>query len=191
MANEMFGPEYFARNMFFREAEGAPTGQELGPLMGGFGGSPEQLQQLLQHPAMQQRLGQLGIPPFDPNLVRQSPFFSNQFMQGHPGVGGFLNRGMASMAATPEAPMVSGLGSGLSRFAQGAMGGPELLRQYQIRQMMTPFHAAGMAMPMMVEERRRQLLQSLQDYMKYHEEMGRTEEDRRQAADQAKQQYEM
>jgi hypothetical protein len=126
-----------------------------------FGGSPEMLQQMMSSPQMQQQLGQHGAH-FDPNSVRQSPFFPNGFMQQHPHLGGMLNNAMSNVAATPEAPMVSGAGSGMTRAMQGMMGGPELQRQYQVRQMLAPMQMAGAQMPMQEFERKQQLLQLLQ-----------------------------
>lgn len=126
-----------------------------------FGGSPEQLMGILQHPQTQALLGQLGIH-FDPSKMRQSPFLPNSFMQGHPLLGGALNQGMANMAATPEAPLVSGAGSGLTRATQGMMGGPELLRQHQVKQMLSPMQAMGSMIPGQEFQRKQQLLQLLQ-----------------------------
>lgn len=125
-----------------------------------FGGSPEQLMGMLQDPHIQNQLQQWGIH-FDPSQMRQSPFLPNQFMQHHPLLGGMLNQGMANVAATPEAPAVSGAGSGMTRAMQGMMGGPEMLRQYQVRQMLAPFQAAGMQMPMQEFQRKQELLNLL------------------------------
>lgn len=125
-----------------------------------FGGSPEQLMGMLQSPHVQDQLQKWGLH-FDPSQMRQSPFLPNQFMQHHPLLGGMLNQGMANVAATPEAPAVSGAGSGMTRAMQGMMGGPEMLRQYQVRQMLAPFQAAGMQMPMQEFQRKQELLQLL------------------------------
>lgn len=160
-----YGPDFLSRSMFFREAEGGPTQQELATMTAPFGGSPEQAMALLQSPEVQQRLQHFGLGGFNPSQIRQSPFLPNQFMQRHPMMGGALNSAMANVAATPEAPMVSGAGSGMSRAMQGMMGGPELLRQYQVRQLMAPFQAMGMQLPVMAEQRRQQLLQSLEQDM--------------------------
>jgi len=50
----------------------------------------------------------------------------------------------------------------MTRAAQGMYGGPEMLRQYQVRQLMAPFQAMGMQMPIMAEQRRQELLQALE-----------------------------
>lgn len=165
MADGMgMGPDILLRNMFLHEAQQSPTSQELATMTAPFGGSPQQALAFMQSPAMQKELGNYGIH-FDPSQVRQSPFFPNAFMGGHPGVGGALTGAFANAAATPEAPLVSGAGSGISRAAQGFLGGPELLRQYQVRQLMAPFQAMGMQLPVRAEERRQQLLQSIQEDM--------------------------
>jgi hypothetical protein len=147
--------------MFFREAEQGPSQQELATMTAPFGGSVEQARALMTSPAMQQHLQQYGIH-FDPNQVRRSPFLPNAFMGSHPLLGGALSNAMANAAATPEAPLVSGAGSGISRAMQGMYGGPELQRQYQVRQIMAPFQAMGMQLPVRAEERRQQLLESIQ-----------------------------
>lgn len=126
-----------------------------------FGGSPEQLMGILQHPQTQALMQHLGIH-FDPSTLRQSPFLPNQFMQAHPQLGGFLNRAMANVASTPEAPLVSGAGSGITRAMQGMAGGPEMLRQYQVRQMLAPMQAMGSMIPGQEFQRKQQLLQLLQ-----------------------------
>jgi len=126
-----------------------------------FGGSPEQLMQMMQSPHMQQMLQQWGVN-FDPNQMRQSAFLPNSFMQGHPQLGHMLDNAMSNVAATPEAPMVSGAGSGMTRAMHGMAGGPELQRQYQVRQMLAPMQQAGAQMPMQEFERKQQLMQLLQ-----------------------------
>src|SRR6267378_137149 len=125
-----------------------------------FGGSPEQLQGILQHPQVQALMGQLGIH-FDPSQIRQSPFLPQGFMQHHPMMGGALTSAMANVAATPEAPLVSGAGSGMSRAMQGMMGGPEMLRQYQVRQMLAPMQAMGSMIPGQEFQRKQQLMELL------------------------------
>jgi hypothetical protein len=126
-----------------------------------FGGSPEQLMGILQHPQTQALLGQLGIH-FDPSTIKQSPFLPQQFMQHHPMLGGMMNSAMANVAATPEAPLVSGAGSGMSRAMQGMMGGPELLRQYQIKQMLSPMQAMGSMIPGQEFQRKQELMRLLE-----------------------------
>lgn len=128
-----------------------------------FGGSPQALQQLLMSPGMQHQMQQFGMDGYDGSQIRQSPFFPNPFMQHHPQFGGMLTGMMANAAATPEAPMISGAGSGISRAMQGMMGGPEMLRQYQVKQMMAPFGLQGAMMPAREMERKESMLQTLQD----------------------------
>jgi hypothetical protein len=125
-----------------------------------FGGSPEQLMGMMQSPHMQQMLQQWGIH-FDPSQMRQSPFLPNSFMQGHPQLGHALSGAMANVAATPEAPLVSGAGSGMTRAMQGMMGGPELQRQFQVRQMLAPMQMIGQQMPTAEFGRKQQLLDLL------------------------------
>lgn len=125
-----------------------------------FGGSPEQLMQMMQSPHMQQMLQQWGIN-FDPSQMRQSPFLPNSFMHAHPQLGGAMSGAMANVAATPEAPLVSGAGSGMTRAMQGMAGGPEMQRQYQIRQMLAPMQMIGQQMPVQEFGRKQQLLDLL------------------------------
>lgn len=125
-----------------------------------FGGSPEQLMAMLQSPEIQKQFQHWGVQ-FDPSQMRQSPFLPNSFMQGHPQMGHMLTGMMANAAATPEAPLVSGAGSGISRAMQGMMGGPEMLRQYQIRQMMSPMQMIGAQMPMQEFQRKQGMLDLL------------------------------
>lgn len=176
---DSFGPEYMMRNMFFREAEQGPSAQELATMTAPFMGSPEQARALYQSPEVQARLAHFGLGGFDPNQIRQSPFLPNRVMQGHPLLGGALTGAMANVAATPEAPLVSGAGSGMSRAAQGMYGGPELLRQYQVRQLMAPFQAMGMQLPIMAEQRRQQLLGDIEEYMKARERAGGEDAERK------------
>lgn len=136
-----------------------------------FGGQPGQLGSILGSPHVQQLLQQFGIN-FDPNQIRQSPFFPNHFMQQHPHLGAGLSAGMANAAATPEAPLVSGAGSGITRAMQGMMGGPELQRQYQIRQMMAPFQAMGAQIPGEEFGRKQQLLDLLTKMEQDRQQMG-------------------
>jgi hypothetical protein len=126
-----------------------------------FGGSPEQLMGILQHPQVQGLMSHLGIH-FDPSQMRQSPFLPNRLMQGHPLLGGMLNSAMANVAATPEAPLVSGAGSGMTRAMQGMQGGPEMLRQYQVRQMLSPMQAMGSMIPGQEFQRKEQLMTLLE-----------------------------
>lgn len=166
-----YGPDFLSRSMFFREAEAGPSQQELATMTAPFMGSPEQARALYQSPEVQARLQHFGLGGFSPDMIRQSPFLPNQLMQGHPLLGGMLNRAMANAAATPEAPLVSGAGSGISRAMQGMYGGPELLRQYQVRQLMAPFQAMGMQLPIMAEQRRQELLQALEQDMQKRQAM--------------------
>lgn len=128
-----------------------------------FGGSPQALQQLLMSPGMQHQMNMFGMGGYDGSQIKQSPFFPNPFMQHHPQFGGALTGMMANGAMTPDAPMVSGAGSGISRAFQGMMGGPEMLRQYQIKQMMAPFGMQAAMMPAREMERKESMLQTLQD----------------------------
>jgi hypothetical protein len=152
-----------------------------------FGGSPEQLMGILQHPQTQQLLQQLGIH-FDPNSIKQSPFLPQHFMQQHPHMGGALSNMMSNAAATREAPLVSGAGSGISRAMQGMMGGPELQRQYQVKQMLAPMQAMGSMIPGQEFQRKQQLLQLLTKMEEDRQRLGESEEFRRQQADLAKKQ---
>lgn len=158
------GPDFLSRSMFFREAEAGPTQQQLATMTAPFGGSPEQALAFMQSPEMQAQMQRYGVH-FDPSQIRQSPFLPNQFMHGHPMLGGLMNQALASAASTPEAPLVSGAGSGISRMAQGVYGGQDLLRQHQVRQMMAPMQAIGMQLPLMEEQRRRELLDALKQDM--------------------------
>ena len=125
-----------------------------------FGGSPEQMMAFLQSPHVQQTLQNWGIN-FDPSQMRQSPVLPNSIMHAHPMLGRGFTGFAEGAAATPEAPLVSGAGSGISRAMQGLMGGNEMQRQYQIRQMMAPMQAIGMQMPEQEFQRKQQLLQLL------------------------------
>jgi hypothetical protein len=125
-----------------------------------FGGSPEQMMAFLQSPHVQQTLQNWGIS-FDPSQMRQSQFLPNSIMQHHPMLGRAFTGAASAAAATPEAPLVSGAGSGISRAMQGLMGGNEMQRQYQMRQMMAPMQAIGMQMPEQEFQRKQQLLQLL------------------------------
>jgi hypothetical protein len=154
-----FGQYLPALSHLLGEVE-SPTNTQ-GAMNPQFGGSPEQLMAILQHPQTQQLMQQLGIH-FDPSKMRQSPFLPNSFMQAHPQMGGAISGAMANAAATPEAPMVSGVGSGIQRAMQGMMGGPELQRQYQVRQMMAPMQAMGSMIPAQEFQRKQQLLQVIQ-----------------------------
>jgi hypothetical protein len=161
MSDGMGAGDIFRSRILGQGLEDTPYQQQaVSGMMGGM--TPEQMQAFFQSPQVQQQFRSFGI---DPQAMlggmRQSPFFPNSFMQQHPQLGGFLNRGLASMAATPAAPEVSGAGSGLSRFAQGAFGGPELLRQYQLHQMMGPFGAMAGMMPTYGEQRRRAIEEAI------------------------------
>lgn len=131
------------------------------------GATPEQIGAFFQSPQVQQQFKSFGV---DPQAllqhVRQSPFFSQGFMQAHPQLGGALSRAFANVASTPEAPLVSGAGSGMTRAMQGAFGGPEMLRQYQLHQMMAPLGAIAGMMPTYGEERRRAIEQAIVDETK-------------------------
>lgn len=171
MADGGYGPDFLARSMFFREAEGGPTAQDLATMTAPFGGSVEQARALYQSPEVQARLQHFGLGGFNPDQIRQSPFLPNSFMQAHPGLGHLMSGMMANAAATPEAPLVSGAGSGISRAMQGMYGGPELQRQYQVRQLMAPFQAMGMQLPIMAEQRRQELLSALEQDMQKRQAM--------------------
>src|SRR6266404_433827 len=54
--------------------------------------------------------------------VRQSPVFSNDFMQRHPQLGGALNNAIVGAALVPSGAPVEGAGEGVSRALQGALG---------------------------------------------------------------------
>lgn len=164
MADGGYGPDFLTKSMFFREAEQGPSQQELATMTAPFQGNPQQALAFMQSPGMQQQLQHFGMH-FDPSQVRQSPFLPNQFMQQHPMLGGGISQALANVASTPEAPLVSGAGSGMSRAAQGMYGGNDLMRQFQVRQMMAPMQAMGMQLPMMAEQRRQSLLQALMEDM--------------------------
>ena len=88
--------------------------------------------------------------PSDPNTsqpdIRQSPFFSNLFMQNHPALGGMLNNALLSAAMTPEARGPEGVGGGISRALQGVIGAPQYEMQFQHAQEMYPIeHATALA----------------------------------------------
>lgn len=155
------GPDWLTRTHFMSEIEQQPNAQQMGSMYAPFGGSPEQAQQLLNSPGLHQALQQFGLGNMQQG-IRQSPFFSNQMMQQHPHMMGGLNNAFANAAMTPEAPLVSGAGSGISRAFQGMAGGPEMQRQYQLRQMMAPMQAMGMMMPAQAEQRRWELLKALE-----------------------------
>ena len=131
------------------------------------GATPEQLRSFFGSPQVQQQFKGFGIDPqqFTQN-IRTSPFFNQGFMQQHPLLGGALTHAMANVAATPEAPLVSGAGSGMTRAMQGAMGGNDMLRQYQLHQMMAPFGMMAGMMPTYGEERRRAIEQAIVDETK-------------------------
>jgi hypothetical protein len=149
-----------------------------------FGGSPEQLMGMMQSPHIQEMLRQWGIN-FNPQQMRQSPFLPNAFMQGHPQAGGAISGALANVAATPEAPMVSGAGSGMTRAAQGMMGGPEMQRQFQVRQMLAPMQMIGQQMPQAEFQRKQQLLDLLSRMENRREQQGEEGLDiQRQRADQ-------
>lgn len=186
MADGMGGPDFLSRSMFFREAEGQPTQQEVQGMSAPFQGSPEQAMAFLQSPGAQQMLQHFGLSGFDPSQIRQSPFLPNGLMQNHPMLGHALSNAMSNAAMTPAAPLVSGAGSGISRAMQGMMGGNEMQRQYQVRQLMAPFQAMGMQMPAMAEQRRQELLQSLQQDMLNRQNLNAEDEERRRLADQQK-----
>lgn len=157
------GPDYLTRSHFLSEAE-SPTQMQM-PQTAGFA-NPEQLMGMLQNPQMQQMLQRYGIS-FNPQQIQQSPYFGNQFMQAHPHLGGMFSGMLANAAMTPGPtdasgnPVASGFGAGLSRMAQGMAGGPEMQRQYQVRQLLAPFSALATTMPTVDEARKQQLLQAM------------------------------
>lgn len=134
--------------------------QQIAGMMQGM--QPEQMAAFFQNPEVQRQFQSFGI---DPQSIlqhtRQSPFLPNSFMQAHPHLGGIMSGAMANAAATPEAPLVSGAGSGISRAMQGMYGGPEMLRHYQLAQMMAPMGALGSMMPTFAEQRRRAIEEAI------------------------------
>jgi hypothetical protein len=161
MANE-FGPNLLGMLPYrmFGEVD-SPTNAQ-GMMAPNFGGSAQQAGSFMQSPGMQHQMQQFGMQQQDPSQLRQSPFLPNQFMQQHPRFGGAMTGALANVAATPNPQLVQGFGAGMNQMAQGMGGGPEMLRQYQIRQMMAPLMAQGMMMPAMEMERKQQLLQMMQ-----------------------------
>jgi hypothetical protein len=146
-------------------------------LMAPFAGNPQQMYEFLMHPDNQAQMAHFGVH-FNPQTIQQSPFFSNMFMGQHPGLGGRLSNAMSNMAMTPEAPMVSGAGSGISRAMQGMMGGPEMQRQYQMKQLMAPMQQMGAAIPPMEFQRKQQLLGGMLGSMQSGEQVRGEEEQR-------------
>ncbi len=74
--------------------------------------------------------------------IRQSPLFSNQFMDAHPRLGGMLNNALVSAALTPEARGPEGAGGGISRALQGVLGVQPYMTQFQHQQEMYPVERA-------------------------------------------------
>lgn len=74
--------------------------------------------------------------------IRQSPIFSNNFMQAHPQLGGALNNALMSAALTPGPRGPEGWGEGLSRALQGVMGVQPAMRQFQFQQQAAPIQYA-------------------------------------------------
>jgi hypothetical protein len=74
--------------------------------------------------------------------IRQSPLFSNQFMDAHPRLGGMLNNAMLSAALTPEARGPEGAGAGISRALQGVLGVQPYMTQFQHAQENYPIERA-------------------------------------------------
>lgn len=72
----------------------------------------------------------------EPNMpvAPVSPFLSNSFMAAHPKLGGLMTSVAGTLAAMPAAPLVSGAGSGISRAAQGILGGPAAVQQARYAQ---------------------------------------------------------
>ena len=128
------------------------------------GANPQQLYGILMDPSVQQQMSQFGVH-FNPQTIHESPFFNQHFMQQHPQMGGRLFGAMSGAAMTPEAPMVSGAGSGISRAMQGAMGGRQMQQQYQTGQLMAPFQQEAAMIPGMEFQRRQSLLGSMQKEM--------------------------
>lgn len=75
-------------------------------------------------------------------LPRQNPVLSNEFIASHPRLGAALNAAMWDAAATPQAPLVSGAGSGISRTVAGILAGPEMQQQYETQQALAPLQTA-------------------------------------------------
>ncbi len=90
-----------------------------------------------------QMLQQQGMAPYQP---LQSPFFSNQAVQNHPGLTGALGGAMSVLAnmSTPTGP--TGVGTGISNLANGLMGGMMMNRQFHQQQAMLPMQLAGQVM---------------------------------------------
>lgn len=170
MAGEFGSNDLFRSRILGMALEDTPQNPQASAGLGG--ATPEQIQAFFQSPQVQQQFGQFGI---DPQAflqhTRQSPFFPNSFMQSHPGLGQGLSQAMANVAATPEAPLVSGPGSGMSRAMQGMMGGNELLRHYQLQQMLAPMGALGSMMPAYGEQRRQAIEQQLVESERQRQEL--------------------
>jgi hypothetical protein len=78
--------------------------------------------------------------------ARQSPVFSNDFMQRHPQLGGALNNALVGAALVPSGAPVEGAGEGVSRALQGALGIAPFMQHFQDAQLMRPIeHASVLA----------------------------------------------
>lgn len=99
--------------------------------------APDFSQQMLD--TGNQMLQQQGMQSYTP---LQSPYFSNQFMDQHPKLGGALQGAMGVLANMGPTPMVSGFGDGLARLAQGIGGNQMQQRQFQQQQAALPMQIA-------------------------------------------------
>lgn len=151
------------------------------PLMAPFSGAnPMELHQMLSSPGVQQQLAAYGLA-YHPELLQQSPFFSNHFMQSHPTLAPRLSSAMSNLAMTPGPQGPEGAGSGIQRAMQGAAAGPSMQRQFQIGQMMAPMQAMGTLIPGQEAQMRQQfgktIVGSLQNEMSIrNQELDRQEE---------------
>lgn len=76
----------------------------------------------------------------------QSPyemFGAHGYLQdNHPGMAHVLNNVFLNAAMTPEAPLVSGEGNGITRALQGVLGGRQAQYQHQLQQALLPVELA-------------------------------------------------
>ena len=179
------GQSWFPQSRAWSEID-QPT--QTGALVAPFGGNPQQMAAMLQQPAVQQQMAAFGMH-FNPQQIQQSPFFSNQFMGHHPALGGAMSGAMMGAAATPSPTGPEGAGGGISRVMQGAMGGPEMARQFQMRQMQMPFQGMAAMIPGMEFQRKQQLLTAVQGNINDEEDIRRQSMELQQYFGDLKQQY--
>ena len=74
--------------------------------------------------------------------IRESPLFSNSFMQAHPALGSVLNNALVGMALTPDARGPEGAGAGISRALRGSLAVQPYMRQFQMEQAEAPIQYA-------------------------------------------------